>query len=56
MTKLEEYMNKGYITYDEESLLYTVWDETSAYPVGSTYYGAIAVVMHDEYCKYLEGM
>jgi hypothetical protein len=41
----------GEITFDPETNLYTVWDETYAYTVGTTYYSLVAKDMLESYCK-----
>ena len=40
---------RKHITYDFETMLYTVWDETSAYEVGNTPYPYVAYAMMDAY-------
>lgn len=42
----------GEITYDETTKLYTVWDETYAYEVGTTHYPKVAEAMLQAYCDY----
>lgn len=58
MNTFDELRKKGFIT-DETingSVKYTVWDETQAYEIGSTYYPLVAVAMLESYSSnYLEG-
>lgn len=46
---------KNFITLDMETGEYTVWDETQAYTIGTTYYAKVAEAMLDAYCKYYLG-
>ncbi len=41
---------RKHVTWDVENG-YTVWDETGAYPVGTTHYVELVEVMFEEYCK-----
>lgn len=45
---------KNFITYDEETTMFTVWDETQAYIVGCTHYRECAVAMLEAYAELLE--
>ena len=42
---------KNFITWDEKTG-YTVWDETQAYEVGTTWYPKVAEAMMDAYGLY----
>lgn len=41
----------GEITFDPETKLYEVWDETFAYTVGTTQYPLVAKDMLESYCR-----
>lgn len=43
---------RKHITYDFETMMYTVWDETQAYEVGTTFYPKVAEAMMDAYGLY----
>ena len=43
---------KKHITYDFETMMYTVWDETGAYIVGVSQYPKVAEAIMDAYTKY----
>jgi hypothetical protein len=45
---------KNFITYDEETMMFTVWDETQAYIIGLTQYRECAIAMLEMYAKLLE--
>jgi hypothetical protein len=45
---------KNFITYDEETTMFTVWDETQAYIVGCTHYHECAVAILEAYAELLE--
>lgn len=50
------YTKNGEITFNKKTNLYTVWDETYAYTVGTTQYPKVAEAMLEAYIKYyLEG-
>jgi hypothetical protein len=41
----------GEITFDPQTNLYEVWDETWAYTVGTTQYPLVAKDMLESYCR-----
>lgn len=49
------YTNNGEITYNKQTGIYTVWDETYANIVCTTVYPSIAEAALEWYCAYLEG-
>jgi hypothetical protein len=52
---MEEFKYSNFITFDEVTKLYTVWDETQAYEVGTTWYPKVAEAMVEAYGKFYLG-
>lgn len=51
MSNVVDEKYKNFITWDENTG-YTVWDETQAYEIGTTWYPKVAYAMMDAYTTY----